>query len=145
MKARERVRRQIARLLILVVAGCGAVAARQQDHAMPGQTGAPGGPQNALAALCVESQQRAVAIVDQVSRRVEAARRSESPTELRSAIDDLQAAMNQMRSVLRSCSAPPDLTPISRPSGTAPPSNAVSAVDHAAMGHTAPAPQTVAV
>ena len=127
-------------LLVILVAGSSAPAlAAHQGHETQGQAGAPGaklpGPKldDQTARVCVQSQQRALGIARQIARRLEGARPN-SPADMRSAIDDLQAALNQVRTALYVCAAPP----ASPTPGLATSKPAVP-VDHAAMGHDVPA------
>lgn len=127
-------RSKIGALAMLVAAtATGSLAAHSEDRQMPGQ--AAGAPSNMqLATACVQSEQRTLAILGQVSRRLDAAHRTDSPAEARTAIDDLQTALNQMRMATEACvGAPAAAEP--RVAAAKP----ATAMDHAAMGHAAPA------
>ncbi len=105
--------------------------------ALSGQISTPGAqPDARLVNACVQSQQQASALAAQLSRRLESVRGTNSATDIRAAMDDLQAALHQMRTALQSCAVAPNP---SAP-GVAAPTPAVP-VDHAAMGHTAPTTQ----
>ncbi len=97
--------------------GSATARAQHQGHQMPGQPTMPAAPPDArLVSACVQSQQQAAAIADRVSQRLEAARQTNSPADMRAAMDDLQAALAQMRTSLRACD-PLQATPSEAPTG----------------------------
>ena len=56
-----------------------------------------------LVAVCVQSQQQAMAAVDAANRRIELARQTNQPAAMRAAMDDLQSALSAMRTQLAPC------------------------------------------
>ena len=107
MKGRTQMRGQVAALLLGTIAlPVGSAAAQHQGHQMPGQTTPPAVQPNAqLVTACVQSQQEASAVVDQASERLESARQTNNPADLRAAMDDLQAALTRMKTLLRACAS----------------------------------------
>lgn len=128
--------RKIAVLLSLVaLVSTASLVAYAQGYPTPGQSAVAATPQDSQrATACVGAQGRALAVADQVVRRLETARSSSSPAELRGAIDDFQSALDQVRSVVQGCVAPDP------PAGAVSTSKPAAAMDHAAMGHAMPQP-----
>jgi hypothetical protein len=56
-----------------------------------------------LVAACVEAQQRVVALADQAEARLETARQSNSPREMRAAVAELQAILVEIRDEASEC------------------------------------------
>lgn len=78
--------------------------AQHTGHQMPGQPpGASVAPSAELLATCRQSSQQALQIIARVSGRLEAARQTNSPTESRAAMDDLQAALVELRTRATAC------------------------------------------
>ena len=100
-------RGHVAALLFGAVAlPVGSAAAQHQGHQMPGQTTPPAVQRDAqLVAACVQSQQNASTVADQASERLESARQTNNPADLRAAMDDLQAALTRMKTLLRACAS----------------------------------------
>ena len=75
--------------------------AQHEEHAA-GAAGAPGiSPQ--VVSQCVESQRQSLGLVDAANARVESARQSNSPSEIRASMADLQRVLLDMRTVLARC------------------------------------------
>lgn len=128
--------RKIAVLLSLMASvSAGSLVAYAQTYPTPSQSGVAATPQDTQrATACVGAHGRALAVTDQIARRLEAARASSSPADLRTAIDDLQSALNQVRVIVQGCVAP------EQPAGGVSTAKPAGAVDHAAMGHAMPPP-----
>lgn len=59
----------------------------------------------AEAARCAEAQPLVAKIIDSAMAKLEGARQSNSPTEMRAALDDMQAALRDLRAQLAPCAA----------------------------------------
>ncbi len=57
---------------------------------------------------CREQSQEAIGVIDAANRRLELARQTNNPSEMRAAVDALQAALGQIKEQLRPCAAPAD-------------------------------------
>jgi YHS domain-containing protein len=84
---------------------------------------------SAILAACIQAQQRVVLAADRANVRLESARQTNSAAAMRTAMDDLQAALVEIKTQAAMCS------PLQAPAGQ---------MDHAAMGHAAPAPASPA-
>jgi hypothetical protein len=60
-------------------------------------------PSAEVVAACLEAQQRVAALADQAEARLEAARQSNSPREMRAAVADLQAMLVEIRTRAEEC------------------------------------------
>jgi hypothetical protein len=78
-----------------------AVAGQHEGH----QAGAASQPAAGAVAQCVQAQRSIAATLDAASARLEAARQTNSPAAMRAAIDDLQAALRDVRMRLGPCAA----------------------------------------
>lgn len=140
----------------IAVAIVGSQALRAQEQ-MPGM----GQGAATSAAECAQAQARADRTIDVANRRLETARQSNSPAALRAAVDDMQAALRQLRVEIAPCAnvqgaagaadphaghampnmqqapAAPPGTPVMRPGSTAP--------APAAVAPASPAPGSAAV
>lgn len=97
-------RGRVSTLLMLIVGlGVGSADAQHDGRQTPGQPTPGTQPDAQLVSACVQSQQQAAAIADQVGRRLEAARQTNSAADMRAAMDDLQTALSQMRTSLQAC------------------------------------------
>jgi hypothetical protein len=56
-----------------------------------------------LVTACIEAQQRVVALADQAAARLETARQSNSPREMRAAVAELQAMLVEIRTEAAGC------------------------------------------
>jgi hypothetical protein len=57
------------------------------------------------AVICMEAQRRSLGLLEAIDRRVETARQSNSPTEMRAAVADLQRGLLEIRTELSRCTA----------------------------------------
>lgn len=80
------------------------VNAQTPSQPMPPQQSAAGMPSAALVTACVEAQQQIVALAAQVNRRLEDARQTNSPQQMRAALADLQAALVEIQTRAQQCS-----------------------------------------
>ncbi len=71
-----------------------------QEHVMPGM--APAIDQ----APCAQGARESLPVIERARTRIETARQTNSPSELRAAIDDLQAVLSQVRAQLTPCAQP---------------------------------------
>ena len=83
------------------LAAAATAGAQHAGHERAAQPTSPADPQ--LVAACVQSHRQAGTITARVSRRIEAARQTNNPGDMRAAMDDLQAALTELRGVLQSC------------------------------------------
>ncbi len=122
------------------------VAAQHEGHTAPT---APASVNAEQVSACVQSQQQAMTLIDAANRRIEMARQTNGAAAMRSAVDDLQAALSAVRSQLASCTqlaaaAPPTdahaghVVPNAADTRAAADSPAAAADAHA--GHVVPAP-----
>jgi YHS domain-containing protein len=96
-------RRFIAACAFVLPWGVAAASAQHADHQMPGQQ-PPGAPSPSLVASCVASQRQIVSLADLINGRLEEARQSNSPQQMRAALADLQAALVEIRTRAGACS-----------------------------------------
>jgi YHS domain-containing protein len=75
--------------------------AQHEGHAS-GSAGVPGVSAQ-LVTQCVESQRQSLGLVETANARVESARQSNSPSEIRASMADLQRTLLDMRTVLARC------------------------------------------
>jgi YHS domain-containing protein len=75
--------------------------AQHEGHAA-GSAGVPGESAQ-LVTQCVESQRQSLGLVEAANARVESARQSNSPSEIRASMADLQRSLLDMRTVLARC------------------------------------------
>lgn len=90
--------------IALLVASLGATTllfAQHEGHDTG--TAATPGVSAQLVSQCIESQQQSLGLVDTANTRLENARQSNSPTESRAAMADLQRVLLDMRTVLARC------------------------------------------
>lgn len=140
---------------------------QHQGHTMPGAQPTAAIPAAQISA-CVQAQQQASTIADQTAQRIESARQTNSPADMRAALDDAEASLARMKTVLQPCaslqagdpggqphaghgretmqpSAAQAPAPMMSPESTSPATDAMSPpaqgsqMDHAAMGHAKPA------
>ena len=96
-----------AHVLTMVIWMALAVApswAQISGHQMPAQHGAAAGPSAELVTACVDAQQQVASLAGQINGRLEAARQTNSPQEMRAALADLQAALVEIRTRAAQCS-----------------------------------------
>src|SRR3989442_12132713 len=88
-----------------VLALAPAIASAQQEglHKMPGQVAASQGADPAQVTACVEAQRHTSALVDAANGRLEAARQTNQPSAMRSAMEDLQTTLSTIRTQLATC------------------------------------------
>lgn len=79
------------------------LTAQHTDHQTAGPSLSSQTPSAELVAACVQAQQQASRVADRAQARLEAARQTNSPADMRAAVDDLQAALGQIRSGLAQC------------------------------------------
>ena len=87
--------------LCVVLACAGTVSAQHTSHQVADQPALA--PDQQLVAACVQSQKQAREIAAQMNRRLQAARQTNSATEMRAAIDDLLAGLTDLETALRAC------------------------------------------
>jgi YHS domain-containing protein len=141
-------RNTVSVLLMIATLSTGAIAAHNSGHQTAGQAAVPGAPPDAqLVNACVQSQQQAATLAERLNRRLELARQTNSPADMRAAMDDLQAALGEMRSALQQCdpvraavaaAAPMDHSKMAM--GGAAPAAAAAAMDHSKMAMPGAAP-----
>ena len=81
-------------------------AVAQHDAHQPGAA-----PASAEMAQCARVQPVVDSIIAAATARLESARQSNSPSEMRAAVDHLEGALRDIRTQLASCAAPPGATP----------------------------------
>lgn len=106
--------------LTLALLGTGPVPARAQH--VHGSGGASAGVVDAAA--CAQAQTAVDNLVEAAMRRLDAARQSNSPSDMRAAMDELQRALLDIRARLAPCAAAQSAAAAGRPAPDAP-----SAVD----------------
>lgn len=93
----------LIRVLAVSLLACAPPAwAQHEGHTTPGVPVATTVNQQQVAA-CVKSQQQVMTLVEAGSRRLEAARQTNDPAALRTAMDDFQATLSAVRTQLGSC------------------------------------------
>jgi YHS domain-containing protein len=80
----------------------GNAGAQHAGHQMSQQP-PPAQPSAEVVAACVEAQQHISALADRANARLEAARQSNNPQELRAAVADLQIALVEIRDRAAAC------------------------------------------
>ena len=86
--------------IVVVIALCGAEyasAGQHEEHQMA-----------AAAGTCDQAAQQTAQTLDVLNARLEAARQTNSPSQMRAAMDDLQAALGSMKAQLSGCTARAD-------------------------------------
>ena len=78
-----------------------AIASAQHDHGAP--AAAPAGVDPAQLAACVDAQRQTSTLVEAANARLEAARQTNQPSAMRSAMEDLQATLATIRARLDAC------------------------------------------
>lgn len=91
--------RQPMRAAVIVVALVVPIAAWAQQQ--PGAQ--PAAAAQAAVTECAQAQSLAERTIDMTNRRIEAARQANSPAAMRAAIDDMQAALRQLRAEIAPC------------------------------------------
>jgi YHS domain-containing protein len=142
--------------MVLLAASVGLVApvaGQHQGHPMPGQPDPAQPADQQAAAACLEGSRQALEIVARANARLDAARQTNNPPAMRAAMDDLQAALSEIKTRLASCEkaavtmlqAGPHAghqapgTPVTQPAAAQP--APAAPMDHSKMGHAMPAPQ----
>ena len=87
----------------LIAAVPRAALAQHEGHQAPGQTAGGQAADPAQLAACGESLRHAGTLIDAANARFEAARQTNQPSALRSAIDDLQTTLSSIRTQLATC------------------------------------------
>ncbi|MGH9367130.1 MAG: YHS domain-containing protein, partial [Thermoanaerobaculia bacterium] len=102
--------------------------------------GHSGAPPEAEGGTCAEHARQSLQIIDRINRRLEEARQSNNPARMRAAMDDLQAALGELKThqslsigATASKEAPPEWTTPGSGQGA-------PAMDHSKMGHEMGAP-----
>ena len=80
------------------------VHAQTPSQPMPPQQSAARMPSAALVTACVDAQQQVASLAAQVNRRLEDARQTNSPQQMRAALADLQAALVEIQNHAKQCS-----------------------------------------
>lgn len=88
--------------VLLASLGAGAPVLAQHDGHDANAAATPG-VSSPLVSQCVESQQQSLGLVDGANARLENARQSNSPAEIRAAMADLQRVLLDLRTVLARC------------------------------------------
>jgi len=83
------------------------------------------------ASTCMETQRRSLGLLEAIDRRVETARQSNSPAELRAAVADVQRGLLEVRTELSRCTAQPLAPAVAGPKA---PAAADPHADHATPG-----------
>lgn len=144
-------------VLAIVIGRAASASAQHEGHTMPGMQPPAAAPEQAAA--CSQNQQQISALIEQLAQRVEAARQTNNPPDMRAAIADLQGGLATVKTLLQPCAATAlpaagqhsgDAmeggtagTPMVSPGSTTPapgaasPSKPPEQMDHAAMGHAA--------
>ena len=123
---------------VRVAAVC-AIAVMVPGLARPGQQ-APEGGAPAAVVQCGRAQATAERTIGTMEQRLESARRENSPSAMRAAIDDLQTALRRLRTDLAPCGElqPPERT-APHPGHMMPGMTPAPATTDPHQGHTAPA------
>jgi hypothetical protein len=87
-------------ILAFALAFAAGAAAQHAGHSTEAPAGAPS---LELVAACVEAQRQVSLLADQAIARLETARQSNSPREMRAAVADLQATLVEIRSRASEC------------------------------------------
>lgn len=90
-------------VLMTAVVPLTAHGAQQPGHQMPGMGQQPAS--QAAVAECAQAQPQVMRTIEAATTRVEAARQSNSPSAMRTAMDDLQGALGSLRAQLAACAA----------------------------------------
>lgn len=114
--------------LLFALVGTSAAVAQHAGHQMPA-----GSPADAAASACIEHSRQSLLIIDRVNRRLEESRQSNNPTKMRAAMDELQAALGELRTHQSLCvSAAEAKSSESAKPGSSP---GMEMMDHSKMGH----------
>jgi len=105
-----------------------AAAAQHTGHQMPA-----GSPAGEAADACVEHSRQGLQIIESANRLLEESRQSNNPTRMRTAMDELQGALGQLRTHLSLCVS---AMPAAQKEG--------EQTDHSKMGHDKPSTQSTA-
>src|SRR5258706_16232134 len=93
-------------ILAAITALAPPAAGQHQGHSTPGQAPPAEAPDPQSATPCLEGSQQALEIVARANARLETARQTNNPPQMRAAIDDLQAALSEIKVRLASCEKP---------------------------------------
>jgi YHS domain-containing protein len=93
----------LATFLITMTLGAAPLTA-QPPQQMPAQSAGAGMPSAELVSACVDAQQQVAALATRVNGRLEDARQTNSPQEMRAALADLQATLVEIRARAAQCS-----------------------------------------
>ncbi len=97
--------RNVVAAAVVMLAATAILSAQHTDHQLAGQPPPAQAVSEETIAACVAAQQQASRIADQAQARIEAARQTNSPAEMRASFDDLQAALGRIRGTLATCDA----------------------------------------
>ena len=127
-----RTARKIGAIGVALFAASGALRAQREGHTM-GPTGD--------ADACVTHSKESLQIIERADRRLEEARRSNNPTRMRAAMDELQEALGELKTHQSLCidagASQPPPAGHEMEHGASEPKKAAPE-DHAKMGHDAP-------
>lgn len=127
--------RVIVASVVLAAAFAGSARATLTSQDVSGRQAGTTGPSRELVSACIAAQQQVVALADRLSQRLEAARQTNSPQQMRSAVEDLQAGLAEMRSRAAQCAAlEAAAAPVDPHAGHAMPSSAMPVKPAAAPG-----------
>jgi YHS domain-containing protein len=113
-------------IALLLAGGRPAAIAQHAGHS--------GAPPDVAGGACAEHAQQSLQIIDRINRRLEEARQSNNPAKMRAAMDELQAALGELKPHQLAIGATP---PKEAPAQGAAPSSGqgAPAMDHSKMGH----------
>lgn len=97
--------RNVVTAAVVTLAATAILSAQHTGHQMPGQPPPAQAASAETVAACIAAQQQSSRIADQAQARIEAARQTNSPAEMRAALDDLHAALGRIRGTLAVCDA----------------------------------------
>lgn len=126
MKTLNRI--QIAMGTMMLFLTSATALTQHEGHQMPGM---PSSAVSPAVSSCAESSQAVTRALDAASIRIDEARQTNEPANLRAAVSDLQLALGQMRTLLASCIAA---------SEAGAPAGAMPTMDHSRMSMS-PAPE----
>jgi hypothetical protein len=97
--------RNVVTAAVVTLAATAILSAQPTGHQMPDQPHTAQAASAETVAACIGAQQQASRIADYAQARIEAARQTNSPAEMRASFDDVQAALGRIRGSLATCDA----------------------------------------
>lgn len=92
-------------MLIGMMLATAPIVGQSSGQQAPAPPGAPSMLSPELVAACVDAQQQVAALADQINGRLEDARQTNNPQQMRAALADLQAALVEIRTRAAQCLA----------------------------------------